>query len=447
MAEMKYLNTRIQLKYDTYGNWKAKNPTLLSGEIAIAKLVNDNLASEVNNETGAPVLFKVGPGAFNDLPWASALAADVYGWAKKETPDWNDFSEIPASKLPSVAIDTDTNTTYAFAIVEGKLQVTETPHTLGVAGTPVITSYDFVTPAELAKELENYYTKDEIDVMVGGKLHTQVEIETIAAAKINALIEGAESDDVIANITNLVEYVNDNADAVVQLTTDVGTANTNASAAVTTANEAKNAAQGASTVAGEAKELAQSAKETAETAQNNATASATAAADSAAAAAGSATTAAGHANTATTKASEASTSAANAAASEANAASSAEDAAFAKTGAEASAEAAEDAQTKAETAQASASASAEAAEAAKQAALDSNTSATAIANEAKAAAEAATEASNAATEAVAGLHAIATSGSLYDAEEVSTAKNKDDAGVETEVACLIFYCGDASTLI
>lgn len=91
MAEEKILNTRIQLKYDSYANWQTNNPTLLAGEIAIAKLTN-----VTNTTTGTaategdqhPVLFKVGPGKFNDLPWVSALAADVHTWAKKSEADF-----------------------------------------------------------------------------------------------------------------------------------------------------------------------------------------------------------------------------------------------------------------------------------------------------------------------------------------------------------------------
>lgn len=83
MAEEKILNTRILLKYDSYENWNSKNPTLLAGEIAIAKLTTVAAVKPGENDTQAPVLFKVGPGAFNDLPWVSALAADVYAWAKK----------------------------------------------------------------------------------------------------------------------------------------------------------------------------------------------------------------------------------------------------------------------------------------------------------------------------------------------------------------------------
>lgn len=73
--------TRIQLKYDSYANWTSNNPTLLAGEVAIAKLVSD-VTIPTDADKNAPVLFKVGPGAFNSLPWASALAADVYSWAK-----------------------------------------------------------------------------------------------------------------------------------------------------------------------------------------------------------------------------------------------------------------------------------------------------------------------------------------------------------------------------
>lgn len=85
MADMKYLNTRVQLKYDSYENWsKAENQKdLLPGEIAIAYLGPTHSATSPDNGTH-PVLFKVGPGKFNELPWASALAADVYDWAKCE---------------------------------------------------------------------------------------------------------------------------------------------------------------------------------------------------------------------------------------------------------------------------------------------------------------------------------------------------------------------------
>lgn len=88
------INTRIRLKYDSFSNWQTKNPVLLSGEIAIAYLgptVDDSTVTPDNNTH--PVLFKVGPGNFNSLPWASALAADIYSWAKAETVGYNSTNQ------------------------------------------------------------------------------------------------------------------------------------------------------------------------------------------------------------------------------------------------------------------------------------------------------------------------------------------------------------------
>ena len=82
MAE-KTFNTRVQLKYDSYENWEKSSVVLKAGEIAIAHLgpTNDGSTHASNQH---PVLMKVGNGklAFKDLPWMSALAADVYEWAK-----------------------------------------------------------------------------------------------------------------------------------------------------------------------------------------------------------------------------------------------------------------------------------------------------------------------------------------------------------------------------
>ena len=103
MAE-KILNTRIQLRYDTYANWTSANPELKKGEIAVATLATDveiNHPELGKNANQHPILFKVGTGShkFNELPWASALAADVYDWAKKPSLDENDLPAIPGAKL------------------------------------------------------------------------------------------------------------------------------------------------------------------------------------------------------------------------------------------------------------------------------------------------------------------------------------------------------------
>ena len=87
MADVKKLQTRIALKYDTYANWtdesKGANLVLLKGEIGICEIPSGNTAAT----TAPTVLFKVGDGEtpFKTLKWASALAADVYEWAKAKT--------------------------------------------------------------------------------------------------------------------------------------------------------------------------------------------------------------------------------------------------------------------------------------------------------------------------------------------------------------------------
>ena len=100
MAE-KILNTRIQLKYDTYANWTTNNPILKKGEMAIATIETGD-TQKVNSVTPPQVLIKVGDGTtnYNALPFASALAADVYAWAKK--------SEAEFKAWVGTDIDTDT---------------------------------------------------------------------------------------------------------------------------------------------------------------------------------------------------------------------------------------------------------------------------------------------------------------------------------------------------
>ena len=83
MAIEKQINARLQLRYDSFTNWTTNNPTLKAGEVAIAYLTTAGAVAPAEGDTQHPVLFKVGPGAYNDLPFASALAADVHTWAKK----------------------------------------------------------------------------------------------------------------------------------------------------------------------------------------------------------------------------------------------------------------------------------------------------------------------------------------------------------------------------
>lgn len=126
---VKNLNTRIALKYDSYKNWQDHNPILLKGEIAIAELpVSENKSGvgEPNAAGSTPaiqnapnILIKVGDGTnhYNDLKFVSALAADVYSWAKAATKPTYSASEITGlGDYISNAIQ-DTNTQYRIVAV------------------------------------------------------------------------------------------------------------------------------------------------------------------------------------------------------------------------------------------------------------------------------------------------------------------------------------------
>lgn len=81
MAE-KLIKTRLKLKYDTFANWEKVKTTFvpLKGEVCLVEVPD-----AVDPIRNAPsVLFKIGDGTktFGELNFGSALAADVYSWAK-----------------------------------------------------------------------------------------------------------------------------------------------------------------------------------------------------------------------------------------------------------------------------------------------------------------------------------------------------------------------------
>lgn len=126
----KNLNTRIALKYDSYENWQTYNPILLKGEVAIATLPEGNSAGagEPNAPGSTPaiqntpnLLIKVGDGTnhYNDLKFVSALAADVYSWAKAATKPVYTADEIEGLKDAINGEIQDSNTQYRIVAVDG----------------------------------------------------------------------------------------------------------------------------------------------------------------------------------------------------------------------------------------------------------------------------------------------------------------------------------------
>ena len=122
------LNTRIQLKYDSYANWMTNDPVLKMGEIAIATIpANETNAHKPVVKDNLPnVIIKVGDGSsrYSALKFVSGLAADVYAWAK--APERPTYTADDITGLDTFINNIINNT--------DKIQDTDTQYTV-VAGT------------------------------------------------------------------------------------------------------------------------------------------------------------------------------------------------------------------------------------------------------------------------------------------------------------------------
>ena len=151
MAE-KVLQTRIQLKYDTYENWVTNNPVLKKGEMAIAT-IGKSPTQAVDSVTAPQVILKVGDGttAYKNLPFASALAADVYNWAKTTAPVLE-------------------NQTINFKDAKGNVV-----HSIDLS--------DFVTNGELTSILTEYQPKGNYKTVQTAKNYTGTTVKTVTSLK------------------------------------------------------------------------------------------------------------------------------------------------------------------------------------------------------------------------------------------------------------------------
>lgn len=95
----KTINTRIKNRVDSLGNWQGEGVSLLPGEIALVRVTTQTVDEHGNIIDVPALLMKVGESdgnggtkAFDDLPWLSAIAADVYDWAKSAS-----ATEVPVT--------------------------------------------------------------------------------------------------------------------------------------------------------------------------------------------------------------------------------------------------------------------------------------------------------------------------------------------------------------
>jgi hypothetical protein len=187
MATEKILNTRIQLKYDSLTNWNSNSGLVLKkGEVAICAI---ETGVAVNGDSSRPqILFKVGDGTstFAALPWASALAADVYAWAKQ--------AALPVTKVG------DGN-------VVANITWDETTKGIKFTTASVATSESLKTVsdnlAELTTKVNGMYTNAKIDELVADAKKAGTDAATALSnyqTSNNARVKSVE--DSIAAINN-----------------------------------------------------------------------------------------------------------------------------------------------------------------------------------------------------------------------------------------------------
>lgn len=83
MANKTFNNVRLKLRYDTYENWVANDPTLLAGEVAIA-VVATKQNGTVNFVPSALIKVGTGTNKYSELDFIYAKAADVLAACKTE---------------------------------------------------------------------------------------------------------------------------------------------------------------------------------------------------------------------------------------------------------------------------------------------------------------------------------------------------------------------------
>lgn len=234
MAQDKILQTRISLKYDTYANWHSKNPQLLEGEVAVVVIPGSDPVGTISNVP--TVLFKVGDGTkkFDDLPWVSGPAGDVYAWAKEANKPSYTAKEISGLDTFISEQIKDTDTQYKIAISGRTVQLFKKDKGGAFGTTPDST---FNLPDETVHTLVEGTTNgtvkyDGTDVKVHGLGSAAYEDRTFLDANIaDAKKAGTDAQTAVNALSGKVGTVPENQ-TVIGLIAEAKKAGTDAQASV-----------------------------------------------------------------------------------------------------------------------------------------------------------------------------------------------------------------------
>ena len=237
MATEKLLNTRIQLKYDSYTNWTSaagKAVVLKAGEVGICAIPSG--ATAVNGDLVRPqILMKVGDGTttFENLKWVSALAADVYDWGKQSEADFvANFLAMEASDGTTMQAKLDavfaTPAEVEAAVTALKNELTGDTGIAGLASRVKAIEDDYLQAADIANKADkattlagygitDAYTQTEIDTKLNTKANS-ADLGTAAAQNVEYFAtsaQGAKADSAVQSVTVLGETLSNGGELTV----------------------------------------------------------------------------------------------------------------------------------------------------------------------------------------------------------------------------------------
>ena len=204
----KTLKARIKLKYDTYENWSAADNQfkLEAGEVAVTSVLN--VVDPVNNPP--TIMFKVGDGTktYNQLGWASALAADVYAWGKAAKAPVADI----LSSGSNVHVTKNENNVYTIGVDEQSFVDTNTLYRIKLDG--------YTLTLESSEDGNAWTTQDTLTLPDNNTTYTFDSTAT-SGASFNVTPSGGNTQTVYIDGLGSAAFKSDTYFATAQSVTDI----------------------------------------------------------------------------------------------------------------------------------------------------------------------------------------------------------------------------------
>lgn len=213
--------SRIALKIDTWANWNTvgKDVVLHAGEVAFVQVgtVPPMPNGDTTYDSVNSVLFKVGDGktTFEKLPWASAKAADVYDWAKKDADAFRAWlsAESATGKKDGFATDTEVEAIRS-ALAQSITEVSNEVKSLVIPSIEGLATEDYV----------NQKDQEVTNALKGTSTRAEGVASTIAGASDQAFAAQTTANNALAAAGNANDWITANKTSLEKVSGDPITA-------------------------------------------------------------------------------------------------------------------------------------------------------------------------------------------------------------------------------